>query len=141
MTCRAWSPCNGRYPSWCSDWSCRIPRSLSPRNNSSWRQVHLVLTEDPCRRVNNIFDQPDLVVSVSIQVRRVGVVLRLECRDEVFHDIAGVGWIELDDADVTQRSLAGLLLEPEWQPNGADLNCIATAAFGNPGLRQCLGYF
>jgi len=55
------------------------------------------------------------------------------------HHRALVGGIELNDADVANRRLAGLLLEAEGQPYGAELDRLAVTALGDACLRQCLG--
>ena len=72
--------------------------------------------------LHHVGDQHDLVVGVRVDVRRVGVVLGLEGRDEVLHHLALVGRVELHDAHIAERGLAGLLLEAEGQPDGADLD-------------------
>ena len=66
------------------------------------------------------------------------VVFGFEGRDEILRHVALVGRIELDDADVAERRLAGLLLEAERQPDRAELDGIAAAALGDSGLRQRL---
>src|SRR5207253_4740041 len=57
---------------------------------------------------------------------------------EALHDLALVGGVELNDTDIADRSLAGLLLESERQPNGAELDGLSAAALGHAGLRQRL---
>ena len=71
----------------------------------------------------------------------VGVWLyfALKVCDEVLHDLALVGRIELDDAHVAERGLAGLLLEAERQPDRAELDRLSAAALGHAGVRQRLG--
>src|SRR4051794_20034005 len=91
--------------------------------------------------LDHIGDQHNLVVGMRVKMRRIGIVFSLECRHEILRHVAGVGRVELHDPDVSQGGLAGFLLKAEWQPYRADLNGIATAAFGDPGLRQRLCYF
>jgi hypothetical protein len=71
-------------------------------------------------------------------MRRVRIVLRLEGGDEVAHRRALVGRIELDDPDIAEGRLAGLLLEAEGQPDGAELDRLAAAALGDARLRERL---
>ena len=65
--------------------------------------------------------------------------LALKAATKFLHHVALVGRIELHDAHVAERRLAGLLLEAERQPDRADLDRAAAAAFDDAGLRQRLG--
>src|SRR5438046_8380239 len=75
---------------------------------------------------------------MGVKMRGILVVFRFECLDETTNDLALVGRIELDDADVTKRGLAGFLLEAERQPNRSELDGLSAATFGYPGLRKRL---
>src|SRR4029077_5477052 len=88
--------------------------------------------------LDHVGDQHDLVVGGRIQVRRVCVVLGFEVSGKILRYVARIGRIELNDADVAQRGLPRFLPEAERQPYGADLNGVAAAAFGDPGLCQRL---
>src|SRR5262249_34870836 len=83
-------------------------------------------------------NQHDLLVGVGVQVRRIGVVFCLELGGKVFHDITGFGWIKLHNSDIAERGFPGFLFEAERQPDRANLNGSATAAFGDAGLGQRL---
>ena len=88
--------------------------------------------------LHRIGDQRDLIIGMRMQVRRVLFVFRLERRDEILHLRTLIGRIELHDPDIAERRLAGLLLEAEWQPDGAELDRRPAAALGDAGLRERL---
>src|SRR5262249_18499153 len=68
----------------------------------------------PGAAVDHVGDQDDLVVGVRVEVRGVGVVFRLERLDEVAHELALVGRVELHDADVAVRAFGS-------KPNGSQI--------------------
>src|SRR6516162_2870471 len=76
-----------------------------------------------------------------IQVGWICIVFCFELGREILGHVTRIGRIELNDPDVTQRGLSSFLLEAERQPYSADLNCVATTAFGDPRLRQGLRDF
>src|SRR5215475_213079 len=75
---------------------------------------------------------------MGVEMGRILAEPGLERLDETAHEVALIGWIELDDADVAQRRLAGLLLESEWQPDGAELDGLPAASLGDARLGQSL---
>src|SRR5215472_288941 len=64
--------------------------------------------------LHHVGDQHDLIVSVSIEMRRVTVELALERADKIANQRTLIGWVELHDPNVANRRFAGLLFEPEW---------------------------
>jgi len=87
----------------------------------------------------DISDQHDLIIGVGIKVRRVAIELCFKIFDEIAHDRALFGWIELNDPNVANRCLASFLLEAKRQPNCTQLDCFTTATFNDGGLCQRLG--
>jgi hypothetical protein len=75
---------------------------------------------------------------MGMQMRRFLTVFRLERVDEMADQRTLVGRIELHDANVADRGLAGFLLESERQPYRAELDRLTTPAFRHAGLRKRL---
>src|SRR5450631_3173975 len=74
---------------------------------------------------HHVCDQHDLVIGMSVEVRRICVIFDFECLNELTNDITLVGRIELNNADIAQGSLSGLLLKTEGQPNRTELYGLA----------------
>src|SRR5215472_11110234 len=64
--------------------------------------------------LHHVGDQHDLIVSVSIEMRRVTVELAFERADKITNQRTLIGWVELHDPNVADRRFASLLFEPEW---------------------------
>ena len=62
---------------------------------------------------HHVRDKRDLVVRVCVKVGWIGVEFRLEGLDEVTDQRSLIGRVELDDANIPDRSIAGLLLKPK----------------------------
>src|SRR5450631_3650132 len=77
---------------------------------------------------HHVCDQHDLVIGMSVEVRRIRVIFGFERLNELANDITLVGRIELNNADIAQRGLSGLLLKTEGQPNSTELYGLAAAA-------------
>src|SRR6185369_9794755 len=87
---------------------------------------------------HDVCDQHDLIVGMSVEVGRFGVVFGFERIDELANNIALIGRVKLNDADIADSRLAGLLLEAEGKPYRAELYGLAAAAFDDAGLCERL---
>ena len=88
---------------------------------------------------NDVSDQHNLIIGVGIKVRRVGIELCFEVLDEIAHDRALLGWIELNNPNIANRCFASFLFKAKRQPNGAQLDGFTATTFDNAGLGQSLG--
>src|SRR5690348_2401702 len=70
---------------------------------------------------------------------RIAIELRFEAVDKITHQRTLIGRIELHDPDIADCRLTSLLFESKRQPNRAQLDRFAAAAFDNAGLHQGLG--
>ena len=83
-------------------------------------------------------DQRDLIIGMRVEMGRILVIFHLERIDEIADKRPLISRIELYDPNVAERRLADLLLEAKGQPDGAELDRLAAAAFRHAGLRQSL---
>ena len=90
-------------------------------------------------RLNHVGDQQNLIKGMRIDMGRILVVFRFEGPNEALHHLTLVGRVELNDADIAERRFAGLLLESEWQPDGAELDRLSAAALRYASLCESLG--